>query len=179
MVRNGVGSRAQASQPGPNAEDVPTVGPHARPTLRTQCSQCVSAHSVLCTSVGISEVRAAKRGAGSFSRNHHGGRDVCASRENKHRDGASCFGAKAVFGIVGDRQAPGLSSTARDELGEFRDGARREGHDLRVMSVLLRALRADQKFNTDTSPGPLSPCSAFLLSPTIPLSHSFLIVLPQ
>lgn len=33
------------------------------------------------------------------------------------------FGAKAVLGIVGDRQGPGLSSTARDELGEIRYGA--------------------------------------------------------
>jgi hypothetical protein len=36
------------------------------------------------------------------------------------------FEAKAVFGIVGDRQGPGLSSTARDELGEIRYG--REAH---------------------------------------------------
>lgn len=59
------------------------------------------------------------------------------------------FGAKAFFGIVGDRQASGLSSTARDELGVFRDGSK--GH-----VGALRALRADQKFNTDTSPGPSS-----------------------
>jgi hypothetical protein len=65
------------------------------------------------------------------------------------------FEAKAVFGIVGDRQGPGLSSTARDELGEIRYG--REG----TVSA-LRALRAGQKFNTDTSPG---PASATLLPP--------------
>lgn len=70
------------------------------------------------------------------------------------------FGAKAFFGIVGDRQASGLSSTARAELGVFRDGSK--GH-----VGALRVLRAGQKFNTDTSPG---PTSLALLLP-LPFSH--------
>ena len=71
------------------------------------------------------------------------------------------FEAKAVFGIVGDRQGPGLSSTARDELGEIRYG--RED----TVSA-LRALQAVQKFNTDVSPGavplPLLPHALFSCS---------------
>ena len=57
-------------------------------------------------------------------------------------------GAKALFGIVGDRQGPGLSSTAREELGVFRDGP--DGQKSSVSA--LRALQAAQKFNTDVSP---------------------------
>ena len=59
-----------------------------------------------------------------------------------------------MFGIVGDTQT-GLSSTARDELGVFRDGQKSSG------SVsALRALQEAQKFNTDVSPSvvPLLLC---------------------
>ena len=62
-----------------------------------------------------------------------------------------------LFGIVGDRQGPGLSSTARDELGVFRDGQKSSGS---VSVSALRALQEAQKFNTDVSPSvvPLLLC---------------------
>lgn len=77
----------------------------------------------------------------------------------------SQFGTKALFGIVGDRQGSGLSSTARDKLGVFRDG-----RETQVSA--LWALRAGQKFNTDTSHGPTPPA-------LLPLIPQPLAVLPQ
>lgn len=70
---------------------------------------------------------------------------------------------------MGDRQGPGLSSTARDELGVFRDGQKSSG------SVsALRALQAAQKFNTDVSPGAVPLLFCIFLPPHALLlsSHS-------
>ena len=158
---------AQCSQPGTNAEHIPTVGALPRaPKLSTQ-DAVLPVHTTTVKPMLL--MFDWKLRSGIWRRP----RRLCLCRKNEDRgglwwwmsgDGGSCLGLRPASASWAIGKPPASAQQLGMSLGTSVMGER-------AMSVLCGLWGADQKFNTDTSPGPASPA----LLPPIP--HP--IVLPQ